>query len=369
MFFDRVDHHLARKLVDRNTDEYHSTLSSSRYNTKKVLASLQTHQYKIHSGSALLACIKNINKTSKRPSEPSLQEESLQDEPHTSNNQRPGPSHKTFRQRGPSQTRDIEQPGTSNQRELWGKYVVPKAARKTLLKFKKEIPTSLRKQYNIRDRNTFQYYYDEAIKATHDFKNYKQESTTNPVQTSKQRNDNAQTMANNVKQIWREVDVNMGVFPRNFLNNSDLIEDNFSRPHLNVLTANMNLPKEKKTVHIQASTIKSKLCSLAVFARFLINRRIFINIRYNSLTRIINKVQELNSSLKRYIDQRELVMSKHKSDTLIAANKFQSYGSSKHIKELNADLHSLTTSPKSVKLSKQKAIDVRDYLMVSLYLL
>ena len=78
-----------------------------------------------------------------------------------------------------------------------------------MLKFKKEIPTSLRKQYNIRDRNTFWYYYDEAIKATHDFKNYKQESTTNPVQTSKQRNDNAQTMANNVKQIWREVDVNM----------------------------------------------------------------------------------------------------------------------------------------------------------------
>ena len=200
-----------------------------------------------------------------------------------------------------------------------------------MLKFKKEIPTSLRKQYNIRDRNTFRYYYDEAIKTTHDFKNYKQESTTNPVQTSKQRNDNAQTMANNVKQIWREVDVNMGVFPRNFLNNSDLKEDNFYRPHLNVLIANMNLPKEKKTVHIQASTIKSKLCSLAVFAHFLINRRIFINIRYNSLARIINKLQELNSSLKRYIVQREQVMSKHKSDTLITANKFQSYMAARSI--------------------------------------
>ena len=55
-------------------------------------------------------------------------------------------------------------------------------------------------------------------------------------------------------------------------------------------------------------------------------------------------------------------MSKHKSDTLIAANKFPSYGSWKHIKELNADLHSLTTSPKSVKLSKQKAIDVKRLL-------
>ena len=112
LFFDRVDHHLARKLVDRNTDEYHSTLSSYRYNTKKVVASLQTHQYKIHNGRALLACIMNINKTSKRPSEPSLQEESLQDAPHTSNNQQSGPSHKTFQQPRPCRK------GTSNSLEL-----------------------------------------------------------------------------------------------------------------------------------------------------------------------------------------------------------------------------------------------------------
>ena len=156
-------------------------------------------------------------------------------------------------------------------------------------------------------------------------------------------------MANNVKQIWREVDVNMGVFPRNFLNDPDLIENNFYHPHLNVLIANMNLPKAKKMVHIQASTIKSKLCSLAVFVHFLINRRIFINIRYNSSTRIITKVQELNSSLKRYIDQREQFISQHKSDTLIAANKFQSYGSTKHIRELSANLHSLSTNPKNVQ--------------------
>ena len=40
----------------------------------------------------------------------------------------------------------------------------------------------------------------------------------------------------------------MGVFPRNFQNDPDLIEDNFYRPHLNVLIANMNLPKEKQIV-------------------------------------------------------------------------------------------------------------------------
>ena len=62
LFFDRVDHHLARKLVDRNTDEYHSTLLSYRYNRKKVLASLQTHQYKIHSNRALSDTLIAANK-------------------------------------------------------------------------------------------------------------------------------------------------------------------------------------------------------------------------------------------------------------------------------------------------------------------
>ena len=87
LFFDRVYDHLAWKHVERNMEEYHSTLSSYRYNTKKVLASLQTHQHKIHNGRDLLACIKSINIKPKRPLEPSLQEESLRDKPNTSNNQ------------------------------------------------------------------------------------------------------------------------------------------------------------------------------------------------------------------------------------------------------------------------------------------
>ena len=112
LLYNRVNHHLAWKHVDRNTNEYHSTLSTYSCDTKKALASLQTHQHKIHSGRDLLACIKNINKTSKRPSETSLQEESLQDEPHTSNNQQSGPSHKTFQQPRPCRK------GTSNSLEL-----------------------------------------------------------------------------------------------------------------------------------------------------------------------------------------------------------------------------------------------------------
>ena len=321
-------------------------------------------QQKIHNGRNLLKSITNINKKLQSseetyPDRATEASQSIQDRPHASkttaaqsskfsktSNEQPGPSHKAV----------IQQPGPSCQKtQHRGKYIPSKVARKPLQEYKKEITTALRRQYNIPDRNIFRYYYDDAIKVIHDFKIYKQETSTNPVQTSKQRNERVQTMANNVKLVWREVDINMGVFPRDFLNDPDLIEDNFYRPHLNALIANINLPKAKQTVHIQASTIKSKLCSLAV-----------IKIRYNSLSRIIPKVQELNSSLKMSIDQREQVISKHKSDTLIAANKFQSYGNSKHIKETNQDLYSLSVSPKTVTLTRQKAIDVRDYLMVSL---
>lgn len=54
------------------------------------------------------------------------------------------------------------------------------------------------------------------------------------------------------------------------------------------------------------------------------------------------------------------------SDTLISAQKFQSYGSSKHVKDINDILGAAENSSKTVVVNKQKAIDIRDYLMVSL---
>ena len=99
-----------------------------------------------------------------------------------------------------------------------------------------------------------------------------------------------------------------------------MIEGNCFRPPLKELIKNRNLPKEQQTPHIQASTIKSKLCLLSVFCPFLITRGIYINIILNALTRIIAKIQEVNPFLKQYINQREQLISKFQSVTLITTD-------------------------------------------------
>lgn len=125
----------------------------------------------------------------------------------------------------------------------------------------------------------------------------------------------------------------MGIFSH--IPAADMIEDNFFHLHLEVLIKNLNLPKEQQTPHIQSSTIKLKLCSLSVFCQFLITRGIYINIHFNALTRVTAKIQELNSSLKQYISQREQLISKFKSETLTTTQQFQKYGDSKHVKGIN----------------------------------
>ena len=79
-----------------------------------------------------------------------------------------------------------------------------------------------------------------------------------------------------------------------------------------------------------------------------------------------SKVQELCSSLRKYIDQRQQEVSKYKSETLITPKQFQSYGSSDNVKYFNNLLHQATKSSKSVKTTKQKAAEVRDYLISSM---
>lgn len=167
-----------------------------------------------------------------------------------------------------------------------------------MLKYKKEITTTLRKQYNTRGKDEFRCYYDNAYKLIDDFRDYKEQTVINPTITETQKIENATTVANNIKQIWMSVDPDMAIFPRNMVSNPDSIEDNFYRPHLNLLIKNLNLPKDKQSKRIQASTIKSRMCTFSVFCRFLTNRGVFINIPLNCLSRTMLKTQELNFQLK-----------------------------------------------------------------------
>lgn len=84
------------------------------------------------------------------------------------------------------------------------------------------------------------------------------------------------------------------------------------------------------------------------------------------LNKISMKVAELNTVLKKDIDQRQKLMSKHKSDTLITATDFQTYGASEHVNYVTDLLCNVAKSQLKFTMSKQKATEVRDHLMVSL---
>ena len=178
LFFDRVDHHLPWKHLERNTEEYYQTLASYRKNAEKVLASSQIQQQKIHNVRDLLKCITNISKksqTSEQTSQDRATEssQSFQDRPHAlkTTAAQSLKSSKTNNQQ-PSHETNNQQPGPSYQKtQDRGKYVPSKSSKKPLLKYKKEIITALRKQYNSPDRNIFRYYYDNTSKVTDDFKN------------------------------------------------------------------------------------------------------------------------------------------------------------------------------------------------------
>ena len=134
-----------------------------------------------------------------------------------------------------------------------------------------------------------------------------------------------------------------------------------------LLEQNLKLPKEEQTHHIQASTIKSKLLSVSTFCKFLYNRGIFINISTDELNRIQSKVQELCGSLKMHIGQREKIVSKFKLQCLIRTDQFLKYGNSEHVQSINKKLKKYSEHDRdAIKINKQEAIYIRDYLMVSL---
>ena len=161
-----------------------------------------------------------------------------------------------------------------------------------MLKHKLDITSDFRKSHKIHNRHDFRYYYADSNDLVKDFENYL------VVQISHKPKQASQYQAD-VRQIWTAVDANRSIFPRNYLRDPDLIEDYFYRPLYVSLQENLKLPKEEQSPHIQASTIKSKLCSLSVFCRFLMNRGLYISLTIEDLQCLTLRVQELCSSLNK----------------------------------------------------------------------
>ena len=60
-------------------------------------------------------------------------------------------------------------------------------------------------------------------------------------------------------------------------------------------------------------------------------------------------------------------MAKFKSENLLAVSDFKCYGSSVHAKEINSMLKETGENKFSnIRITKQRATDMRDYLMLSL---
>ena len=171
---------------------------------------------------------------------------------------------------GPSttSTQTAQKPGPTR---LRGKFGSPKlGAKSILLKNKLEMSSEFRKKHKLHNRHDFRYYYENSNNILKDFKNYLVVQVRyNQKQASQYRN--------NVTQIWTAVDSNRAIFPRNYLRDTDILKDYFYRPLYVLLQESLKLPKEEQSPYIQAATIKSKLCLLSVFCRFLINRGLFIN--------------------------------------------------------------------------------------------
>ena len=120
--------------------------------------------------------------------------------------------------------------------------------------------------------------------------------------------------------------------------NPESTKDNFYMPFKKLLEENLKLRNEERWQYIEAGIIKSKLCSLKVFTKFLINRSIFINLTRTDLIQVQIKISKLCSSWKNSIDQKFQVMAKFKSENLLTVWDFKCYVSSDHAKEINSTL-------------------------------
>ena len=373
-FFDRLDNHLAHKHFQRATQEFRDTLQSYYNKSKAILTAEDTFSHhQVHNVQVLFDKIEKFNSgdSEEEPSEGQTQSTTPIDQPTMEPTAATDQPTKKATKNKPktSSSNKHDKPGPSGyQKRQRGKYVEQKKGKQVpLLKHKIEITVAFRKQYKLHNKLEFRYYYDDTKKLLNDFKTYRESTTTNPIHTTKSSTDNAAAMIKNIKQVWTAIDPARSIFSRNSLRDPDLIEDYFFRSQLQLLEQNLKFPREEQTHHIQASTIKSKLLSVSTFCKFLYNRGVFININSDELTRLQSKVQELCSSLKKHIGQREKVVSKLKYQNLITMDQFKKYGNSKHVKDINEKLkNDLDLGNDIIKINKQLAIDIRDYLMVSL---
>ena len=104
----------------------------------------------------------------------------------------------------------------------------------------------------------------------------------------------------------------------------------------------------KQTAHMQIEKIKTKLASMARFAKFLGDRFIFAGLNRMDLKDLQFFLNELKKDLKLLIREREHYLNEFKPEILLTLAGFARYGSSEHVKELT-DLLKLIMKVKLIR--------------------
>ena len=95
-------------------------------------------------------------------------------------------------------------------------------SQRILLKHKQKITKQFRKKHNIKP-TAFRYFYEDANKVVIDFESY--------LKSLVGHNENqSQQYRENVRQIWTFFDPNLTIFPKNYLADTDLVQDHFCFP-------------------------------------------------------------------------------------------------------------------------------------------
>jgi|GEM_PF-6640383 len=201
----------------------------------------------------------------------------------------------------------------------------------------------------------FHYYYRKSELLLLDFVSYLQKKKQVSVPQSQQ-------MAANVKEIWKQVDVDMGLFT-NSLGNLNDIDDYWLMPQKKLIEDNLERPIEEREPHLQATTLQAKLGSLSSFVKFLQLRNIFAGLHWEDLTLLEGKISEMTYSLRHLKKKREHQLKEFKLKHLIEPSDMTKYGKSEHVQGLRR-LTERVLGDESVKLSNSQVADFRNHIML-----
>lgn len=268
----RLDLHLVNfHSIKRDDEEYREAFSSSKHSCHDV----EDDDEGEDGNSNLENVIKKSN-DQEQQQQPSCSKHSENSSTSTSN-------------------KDSGQCSTSTSLQIRGKMVTVGTTSQPLLKYRCKINAEKRKSLRIPKSDPFRHYYKNAVDLFKDYKVYLMKACSKSVK-------NANETIASCKAVWMTFDTSMCLTP-NQMGNPDSIEDNFVLPHIQLLKNARENPEHKQP-HLQATTVQSKLNSVASLLTFSKVRMVFFGINFQQIEILLLKLKQLAEFLKPYKQDR-----------------------------------------------------------------